>query len=114
MILNPIEVYNKRTYKGPGEYLGRPNPLGNPFTHLTTSKIPGIIVVQSREIAVQECDKWLDAVLYIDGPPRNEFARLLAIYRATGSLKLICWCVPELCHATSIARRLEVAAGRVK
>ena len=30
----PIYVHNKRKYKGRGEYIGRPSPLGNPYSHL--------------------------------------------------------------------------------
>ena len=26
-----MKVVNKRDYKGPGEYIGRPSCLGNPF-----------------------------------------------------------------------------------
>ena len=26
-----IRIVNKRNYKGPGIYIGRPSPLGNPF-----------------------------------------------------------------------------------
>ena len=26
-----VEIKNKKTYSGPGYYIGRPSPLGNPF-----------------------------------------------------------------------------------
>lgn len=109
--LNPIEVFNKKTFSGYGEYVGRPGPLGNPYTHMKNHH-NAPVKVKSRAEAIQRCDEWLDKALNEDTPQRSEFARLLRIYQTTGSLRLLCWCEPLPCHARLIAKRLERAAGR--
>lgn len=92
-----IEVKNMRTYKGIGEYVGRPSPLGNPFP---------IGPDESRETVIQRYHTWLRSQLEYDTSARKEFERLQQIYRDTGSLILICWCAPLPCHADVIRRMI--------
>lgn len=91
-----IYVLNKRTYSGPGEYIGRPTPLGNPFTHL--SDVKGCKQVGSRLEAVERCRQWLRDEYRKKGVVYDALHRLADKYQRDGKLVLICWCSPEACH----------------
>ena len=98
-----IKVVNKKTYDGPGEYVGRPSPLGNPFP----------ISIGRRE-CIEKFRDWLY------GQERTsaawqEVSRLVRLYKAQGYLVLICWCAPLACHADVIAEAvLEIVESGEK
>ena len=94
-----IEIKNKRFYNGPGEYVGRPNPLGNPWTHLYSKYATK---VESREKALELYMRWFYCDHSEDIPFTEELERLVALYKRRGHLILTCWCVPEKCHAEII------------
>lgn len=93
-----IEVVNKKTYKGQGEYIGRPSVLGNPFSHLPPGKASKTVHVATRQEAVDRYLKWLRNKYFMRGPVYEELNRLADKYMAEGHLTLICWCAPEACH----------------
>lgn len=103
-----ILVVNKRTYKGEGEYIGRPSPLGNPFSHIKSSKYASIMVPTRRE-SVERYPKWLD-----DQPEDSEAKKALRAlvkkYEQTGELTLVCWCAPAACHGHILANIIEEMA----
>lgn len=98
-----IQVLNKHFYEGDGYYIGRPSPLGNPFSHHSKSTA---VRVRSREEALEKYEAWLEeqeegsVVL-------KELRKLVAQYKEKGYLKLICWCAPASCHGHIIARKIE-------
>jgi len=98
-----IQIKNKRTYDGPGEYVGRPSPLGNPFA---------IGKDGSREEVLEKYEKWLADRLYPSSPQAVEIERLRKIHDSTGVLTLICWCTPLPCHAEIIAYRIPWPKGK--
>ena len=109
-----IVIKNKRNYKGPGVYVGRPSPLGNPFTHIASSS-KADVVVESREEAVSRYEDWLREKLNNDTLVRKAFATLVQFYIDFGELTLICWCVPKhKCHAEVLAKMIEEAANAGK
>ena len=87
-----ITIVNKRTYKGPGEYIGRPSSLGNPFP---------ISKLASRDDVISMYRGWLKEMYGLNGNVRHELHRLAEIAEA-GDLYLICWCAPEACHGDVI------------
>lgn len=98
-----IRVVNKRKHRGAGVYVGRPTPLGNPFSHM-----PGTIAqhqVESRDAAIERYRRWLAEELAANpaGPAAEMLARLVNAYRSEGELTLVCWCAPQACHADVIA-----------
>ena len=91
-----ITVKNKRSWKGPGEYIGRPSILGNPFP---------IHVGRTRCIVSYEF--WLAQKIHNkDKPVLEELVRLAKIAEL-GDLNLICWCAPKACHGDVIKKTLE-------
>lgn len=93
-----IRIENKRTYSGPGQYVGRPSVLGNPFPMRTES---------SRTEVIEKYRKWLwPKIKRNNARVMAELNRLQAIADA-GDLVLICWCHPLPCHADVIKKCLE-------
>lgn len=88
-------------------YVGRPDVLGNPFSHLTDSQAE--VVVPTREEAVRRHAEWFDALPY-DSPQKQAIRDLAAIVRGGGRLALECWCAPHSCHADTLRDRILALA----
>lgn len=104
-----IRVKNKKNWKGEGEYIGRPSPLGNPYSHKESSIAE--LKCECRDEAVSKYREWLHEQLALDGQHKNyaladELNRLVNIARK-GDLNLVCWCEPENCHGRVIKEVLE-------
>jgi hypothetical protein len=91
-----------RFYRGSGEYVGRPSPLGNPFFIGPDGSRAAVIEKYRRRITAQLAQPG-------PNPAKAEFDRLLAILKQTGAITLICWCAPLPCHADVIADLLAKA-----
>lgn len=87
------------------EYIGRPNPLGNPFTHKSGTKAQHI--VESREVAVASYRTYILKEIHTGNQAViNEFKRLKELAMA-GDLNLGCWCSPQACHGDVVKDLLE-------
>jgi len=106
-----IRVENRKTYRGDGIFVGRPSPLGNPYSHLSFSKAE--FRVATRDEAVDNYRGWLEEKLDSNNPASRLFLNLLDQYEKTGELVLICFCKPERCHADIIKEMIEECAGKV-
>lgn len=87
-----INVRNKRNYKGPGAYIGRPSPLGNPFPERK----------YGREKAIKLYKDWLLRVGLKNPVVCQAFDELVAKAKKE-ELNLICWCAPKACHGDVLA-----------
>jgi hypothetical protein len=95
-----IRVVNKRDGV-PGEYVGRPSPLGNQFK---------IGPDGTREEVINLYRIWLwNEISFTANPPAaaREINRLYRKWQLEGDLTLVCWCAPQACHADVIKRCLE-------
>lgn len=89
-----INIRNKNSYSGEGEYVGRPTALGNPFK---------ITETQPRNLSIQRYSLWLkDAINHNDPSVLKFLQYLFDTLVSQNKLVLICWCVPEQCHAEVI------------
>ena len=92
-MLYPINVVNKRTFKGDGIYIGRPSILGNRFIAKTRQEV-------DRQEVISQYKKWLwnnrnqPAI-------KKELDRLFDLVQKQ-ELNLICWCAPKSCHGDII------------
>lgn len=102
-----IRVVNKKTCRDNGVYIGRPSPLGNPFSHLPRSQAE--IRVATREEAIERYRGWIRGQLGTGSPADLMFQELVGFYRAYGELVLVCWCKPEACHGDILAEMIEDA-----
>jgi Domain of unknown function (DUF4326) len=94
-----VDVVNKRSYSPSSHdyYIGRPSPLGNPFTHKNDTLADHI--VPTREIAIASYEKWLRS--RIAAGDREVIAAMRALHEDS---VLVCWCAPALCHGTIIEK----------
>lgn len=83
-------------------YIGRPSPLGNPFSHMSNTKAE--FKVSSRDEAVYMYEVWLRSKLNVDKTITSEMVKLFNIYKSSGELNLVCWCYPNRCHGDIIKK----------
>lgn len=113
MALPTITVVNQHQVGKEGEYIGRPSPLGNPYSHLKGH--PEHLKVEDRETAIACYQQWIQSHLRT-GTPRivAELDRLAGIALRTGSLTLRCWCAPKACHGDVIKELILTAIKDVQ
>lgn len=110
-----IKVVNKRTHT-PTEYdiyIGRPTPLGNPYSHLDYSK-HGTIKVASRDEAVRLYESWLQKQWDEYTVAAETMDDMIDTYRKTGHINLVCWCAPLSCHGDVIKRKMEEILAKME
>ena len=83
-----IKIVNKRNYKGPGIYVGRPSPLGNRFV---------IGRDGDRDEVIRKYRDFLATALHDDDKVKREFERIEELNKK-GDVILICWCALSKCH----------------
>jgi hypothetical protein len=93
-----INVRNKSTYSGEGEYIGRPSPLGNPYKISYHFNRHDIISYYAQYIR--------NALISRDKDFLTELNRLFQILINNQKLNLICWCAPKACHGDVIRQLL--------
>lgn len=94
------------------KYIGRGSPLGNPFSHVPSSKV--VTQVDTREEAVAKYREYLsDKISQEDPPVITELTRLYNIAKVR-PLKLLCFCAPKACHGDVIKEVLLGAAENDK
>lgn len=111
--MNIVIVHVKRSGLSvtPFFNIGRPSPLGNPFSHLEKSK--AAVRVSTVDEAVHEYAKWL-ASNYREPLIYNELNRLYTAALNHETIYIGCWCMDELnpkstdhnCHCTVVRRVL--------
>lgn len=103
-----ITVVNKYKLTGKEvncEYIGRPSPLGNPFSHLKGTKAQHL--VKDRDEAVAKFEEYLRDRINKDLNITQEMKRLYKLWQTEGELTLVCWCAPKACHGDVIKKLLE-------
>ena len=106
-----IRIVNKHTYKGKdGWEIGRPSPLGNPYSHLVGTLAE--FKVATRDEAIDNYRIWLENRLDSDNPTSRAFVALLDEYDRSGELTLVCHCFPLRCHGEIIKEFIEECAGK--
>ncbi len=91
-----IKVVNKRSGT-PGEYIGRPSVLGNPFV---------IGRDGTRDEVIAKYRVWLNDQLHESEAVGRELSRLTDLAR-DGDLNLVCWCAPQACHGDVVKSCIE-------
>lgn len=90
------------------EYVGRPSPLGNPFSHKSDTIAKYRVKTVDEALALYS--QWLDEQIKIgNSTVIDELKRLQKKHEKDGVLVLGCWCSPKRCHADSIKQVLELA-----
>lgn len=113
-----ITIVNKKTYKPQNVsyevYIGRPNSLGNPYTHLSLSNTKAKYHVATSKEAVAKYQTWLNKRLIDDNKVIIAFNHLLNIYEEYKKLVLICWCKPNICHGDIVKKFILKITDKTK
>lgn len=81
----------------PHYYIGRPSPLGNPFSMTVKS-------IQERNRVCDEYESYFPSALsYLVEP----IAGLLDLAVEHGVLQLVCYCAPLRCHGDTVINYLK-------
>lgn len=103
----PINVVNRKHFKGHSEYIGRTmpglpgSPLGNRYKiqpHGPYSREDSVLTLYRKWLWKEMQDG--KSAAYI------ELIRLTEIAK-TQELTLSCWCAPELCHGTIVSNAIK-------
>lgn len=93
-----VALRNKRNYQGPGTYIGRFSPLGNPFK-IGTDGTRAQVIEKYKEWLLERLDP-----LNMEGAPqRKALEALCTEMRETGTITLVCYCAPKPCHGEVVA-----------
>src|SRR5690606_14662571 len=81
----------------PAIYIGRPTPLGNPFTHLYgVAKRYNMTYRPTPQDAVNSYYEWLDYEIMKQSPDvMNQLASIVREYKSKGFVRISCWCDPD-------------------
>ena len=93
-----ITVVSKRASQPVGEYIGRPSPLGNPFT---------IGRDGTRDEVIAKYRTWLNDRLHDEDTTASDELMRLCKLAEVGDLTLVCWCAPLPCHGDVIKNAIE-------
>ena len=97
-----VHVVHCKKYEGDDAiYVGRPSPLGNPFT----------VKQHGHGTAIDLYKQWLN-LQYSTNNRRviDELDRLAYMLKKDGEIVLSCWCAPKPCHADLIAQAITKLA----
>ncbi len=97
-----ITVVNRHTYKGPGLYIGRGTPLGNPYR---------IGEHGTREQVIEKYRVWLRGQWQANTPAKRELIRLARMHADGEDIFLVCSCRPLPCHADVVKDAIEKIAA---
>ena len=107
-----IHVYNSHIEDhtngdGFNYYIGRPSPLGNPFSHNGVKSVFKTLTFKTREEAVDAYGKYFDAAYGKNMELTKAFDEIYEHYKNGEDIYLQCFCKPKCCHGDIIADRLQ-------
>lgn len=113
MIDSKIKVVNKKTHvpdSGVDFYIGRGNPLGNPYDWRGSKHPQVLYVADDRQQAIR-CYKEYLLFEMNDGNPEicDELNKLVSLKFQGKAINLVCYCCPEDCHGDVIKEIVDNA-----
>lgn len=91
--------------------ISRPNPLGNPYTHIKSKKTLATYVVKNRDEAIALYSYYFDNMLRISPKFRDAWDKLYEAYQKYDIIYIGCYCHRnENCHGDIIIKKLKQRA----
>lgn len=91
-----INVVNKYAFKGTSStYIGRPSPLGNPYS---------IDANNTRDDVIRGYEKYLPNAYLKSEKVRKAIDSLVERYLRGEEINLLCFCAPRRCHGDVIKK----------
>lgn len=104
-----ITVRNRRTYSGPGYYIGRPSIFGNPFSMADKNDLEErteVIKQYRKHLGILLRDNEIARLLRDNKMAQDEIRRLVRLAQKS-DLNLVCWCAPLACHGDVLKECIE-------
>lgn len=109
--MGKIIVYNSKnedhTNDSNNFYIGRPSPLGNPFTHNGKHSSLAKLSFKTREEAISAYSAYFDEVYGKDPKLTVAFDEIYEHYKKGEDIYLQCFCKPLKCHGDILAEKLQ-------
>lgn len=106
-----IYIYNSHledfTSQPNNYYIGRPSPLGNPFSHNGVRTVFKTLTFKTREEAIEAYEKYFDEMYGKDEEFTKAFDEIYEHYKNGEDIYLQCFCKPKACHGDVIANKLQ-------
>lgn len=83
------------------------SPLANPFTFNGKRSSLAKLSFKTREQAIAAYEAYFDAMYGKDDEFTKAFDEIYEYYKAGNDVILGCFCAPEPCHASIIAKKLQ-------
>lgn len=102
-----IYIVNKHWHKPTNNdiFIGRGSPLGNPHSHLRSSK-ENVIHVATREEAIKKYVEWLDSEYKNSATVHTMLDGLVQRELRGETTNLVCYCAPSPCHGEIIKQKI--------
>lgn len=106
-----IRVVNKYTHTPTQNdvFVGRPSPLGNPYSHMENTKAEHKVI--TREEAIAKYREWFEHARLNDVAVHNMLNKMCKAHRAGIDMNLVCYCAPKPCHGDVIKEYIEKTTG---
>lgn len=109
--MGKIIVYNSKNEDHTNDpnnfYIGRPSPLGNPFTHNGKHSSLAKLSFKTREEAINAYSAYFDEVYGKDPKLTIAFDEIYEHYKKGEDIYLQCFCKPLKCHGDILAEKLQ-------
>lgn len=92
-------------------YIGRGNPLGNPWTHVPHRQTLAKYVVATREEAIEKYKFWINVRLADTSSEQYQAFRRIVKLARDYNINLVCFCKPQPCHGDYIKQLIENLLG---
>ena len=82
--------------------------LGNPYTHIKDKTTKAMVIVKSREEAIEKYEKYFELSLKLNTEFKEEFERMVVACMEYNEVWIGCYCkLNETCHGDFIIKRLR-------
>ena len=82
--------------------------LGNPYTHIKDKTTKAMVIVKTREEAIEKYEKYFDLSLKLNQEFKEEFERMVDACMEYDEVWIGCYCkLNETCHGDFIIKRLR-------
>lgn len=82
--------------------------LGNPYTHIKDKTTKAMVIVKTREEAIEKYEKYFDLSLKLNPEFKEEFERMVDACMEYDEVWIGCYCkLNETCHGDFIIKRLR-------
>ena len=83
-------------------------PLGNPYTHIKDKTTKAMVIVKTREEAIDRYERYFENSLKLNPEFKEAFEKMVDACMTNNEVWIGCYCnLDESCHADYIIKRLR-------